>query len=787
VRGAFTRAPAPAAWAAAAFATGILAAALHVESSGAALVLLSAGCFAGLFVRHARIRRAAALTLFLGAGYLRGRGGAVLSAERTARTVAASGEAPVTLVGVVDAPWSASGSRWRTSLRVETARLAGRALQIETPVTLVVSGTRHPLETVETGARVRVEGPLRLPEETAARTPFELPPEPVLPVKSAEQIERLAGPTGPLAPIRRLHAFVARHLLALAKDSSPADRRALALLEAMTLGDTADLPLDASTAFREGGVAHILAISGLHLGLVAALVAALLRPLPLRVPARDALVLAAGLVYAVFAGLAAPVVRAALMLALALGARLLGRPTSGRQTLGLAALALLAVTPKHLFEVGFLLTFAAVAGIGALGMPIARRLRALRVPEFAADALGATLGAELAVLPIQALAFNTVPIASLLSNLLLIPLAGLFLTVSLAVLPLLLVPATAAFALVPVRLLADTQLLALGALESLRPLRFVPTPSFVLASSCAGLLALGAALRGRPRAAALLGGSVAALAIAAAPASHPVSPRLDAVDVGQGDSWVVSSPSGRVLVDGGGSVDAAYDFGRARLLPRLGDLGAVAFDAVVLTHPHPDHARGLLAVLRLAPVSLLVLPEGASRNPFLDEVLAGAARRGVPVLRAGLGSRIEAAGLVLEVLHPGEETYPRGKENNGSLVLSTHLAGRRVLFTGDIEGLAERDLVARGGLLADVLKVPHHGSRTSSSPAFLAAVAPRVALIGVGRKNPYGHPARDVLERLRAAHARTLRTDLDGDFALAFGSGHVWPLLVGLGGGKGAP
>ncbi|HQQ76304.1 MAG TPA: ComEC/Rec2 family competence protein, partial [Thermoanaerobaculia bacterium] len=251
---------------------------------------------------------------------------------------------------------------------------------------------------------------------------------------------------------------------------------------------------------------------------------------------------------------------------------------------------------------------------------------------------------------------------------------------------------------------------------------------------------------------------------------------LRAVDVGQGDAWLLVTPRGRVLVDGGGSPDRAYEFGRLRLIPRLADLGAVSLDAVVLTHPHPDHARGLLAVLDSLPVGRVLLPRAAPRNAFLDEFLAVARKRRLVLERLGAGARFEAAGLAFDVLHPGDDRYPRARENNGSLVLRAKAEGRTVLLTGDVESAAESDLVASGqDLRADVLKVPHHGSRTSTTPGFLSRVAPRVALVGVGRRNRFGHPSSEVLARISAAGARVFRTDRDGDLALTLAAGRIFP------------
>jgi competence protein ComEC len=549
------------------------------------------------------------------------------------------------------------------------------------------------------------------------------------------------------------------------------------------MGETQDLPGATVSAFRDGGVAHVVAISGLQVGLVAFLLGWLARRLGASLAARDGFVLVATGLFAVFAGGRPPVVRAALMIGLYLLARLLGRPTSATHVLGFAAAVLLTADPSNLFDVGFLLTFAAVFGLAAFGVPAARALRRFRVPKIVADAVGATAGAELAVLPVQLFVFNVVPVVALLSNPFVVPLSSVFLFAGLLLLPLLLLsPPAAAFAIVPLRFLSNVLLALLSALDRLHAVRIVPTPAFALVAAMAALLA-AAGLTRRPalRRAAFAAAAIVAvsLVLARPVAARPDTVVLQALDVGQGDAWLLVTPEGRVLVDGGGSPDRAYDFGRLRLIPRLADLGAVAFDAVVLTHPHPDHTRGLLAVLTSLPVGRVVLPRGTPRNLFLDEFEDAAARRHLALERFGAGERFAAAGLSFDVLHPGDGPYPRARENNGSLVLRVVLAGRVALLAGDIEALAESDLVAsEQELAADVLKVPHHGSRTSTTAAFLARVSPRLGLIGVGRRNRFGHPAADVVGRLAAAGVRTFRTDRDGDIALLFGGGRVGPVFA---------
>ncbi len=789
------RAPAPAVPAVLACAAGILLAVLLPVPPAPELGVLLAGT---LLVSVAvglrgdrRLAGAGALLLVLAAGYARSRGPLVDDRETASRTTAEAAEGDIFEVrGRLVSWWTRSGSLWSARLDVEEALRKGAAVALPGRIIVSVAGETDPAPRAGFGDLVRLRGLLRLPDPGAIpSSPFVLAAEPRLPQKGAEQIEVVDGPRGGLAFLVRLHRAASARLAGNLDGASPSERQAVALAKALLLGETAELAPETVSAFRDGGVAHILAISGVHVALLAFGLTVALRPLRPSVRARDAIVLVATLAFGAFTGGRAPVLRAVFMIGLYLAARLLGRPTSPAHVMALSALVLLALDPASLFDVGFLLSYAAVFGIAAVAPLFSDPLRR-RLPVFLADGIAATLGAELCVFPIQATVFHVVPFVALLSNLVVVPLASLFLFAAALLVPFLLAgQLAAAFALGPLTALSEAIVAVLRLLDALGAVRVVPTPPFVEAALLALLLAAAGTLRlRRPRRAALAGALALVFLASARPSSaeRPGEARLVALDVGQGDSFLIVTDRGRVLVDGGGTFDASYDFGRTRLLPRLAALGAVSFDAVVLTHPHPDHSRGLLAALKLLPVNRIYLPRGAPRNVFLDEALEATVRGAVPVEVLGAGDRFVAAGVPFEVLHPGPETYVRSPENNGSLVLLLHLGTRRVLLTGDIEAAAERDLIARGfRLSADVLKVPHHGSRTSTTVDFLEKVAPRLALVGVGRRNRFGHPGAEVMARLASSGARVFRTDRHGDVSLLFREGRIFPSrpFAGLPGG----
>lgn len=238
------------------------------------------------------------------------------------------------------------------------------------------------------------------------------------------------------------------------------------------------------------------------------------------------------------------------------------------------------------------------------------------------------------------------------------------------------------------------------------------------------------------------------------------------LDVGQGDALFLRSGSADVVVDGGPD---------ATILQRLGELRPAwdrTIDVVVLTHPQLDHMAGLVPVLRRYRVGLLLLPKIASESPLFAALLDAAREQKVPIRFAWPGQQIRAPGLTLTVLAPGGRALQlaRKNANNGCVVLRADVEspGARfsALLTGDIERVAEQEVVRVAGNLldVDVLKVAHHGSKTSTSSALLRAVTPELAFVSVGAKNRYGHPASGVIRRF--AGIRTLRTDRAGTISL---------------------
>jgi competence protein ComEC len=555
------------------------------------------------------------------------------------------------------------------------------------------------------------------------------------------------------------------------------------MARALVLGESDLAPRD-DQSFRVSGLSHLLAVSGMHLVLVLAVAVSALEAALARVEAlaarldvgrvAAALGVPAAWVYAEFAGAGGSTLRAAWMATAALVARALGRRTDAVRAFGLSLAAMAAVDPLVAFDLSFLLSAGATGGLLAFAGPLGDRLTP-HVPGKAAPvarAVATTLAASIPCAPILARFAPSFPLGGVLANLVAVPVGEC------AALPLCLVHALLAWWPAAER---GCAVVASGALVMVRAVARgfsvpaltsnVPQPtSWQLATLIVAVLAV--ALRA-PRRLAVVAGSAAAILLLELGARRSGAPRgvlrATFLDVGQGDAAIVDLPDGEgLMVDGGGLVGSPIDVGVRVIAPELRARRRQSLAAVVLSHPHPDHFGGLATGLDATAIGALWDTGQGEREGVGGgyALLLGEARaRAVPVVGPGeLCGERAVGGARIEVLAPCPAFSPDRGPNDNSFVLRISYGARSLLLVGDSERDEEGLLLstARERLRADVLKVGHHGSRTSSSPALLAAVAPLHAIVSVGRRNRFGHPHPLTLGALAASGARVWRTDRDG-------------------------
>ena len=238
-------------------------------------------------------------------------------------------------------------------------------------------------------------------------------------------------------------------------------------------------------------------------------------------------------------------------------------------------------------------------------------------------------------------------------------------------------------------------------------------------------------------------------------------PALYALNIGQGDSMLAVFPGGMTVL-----TDAGPDSSVVRELERVLPAGDRTIDLAVVTHPQLDHFGGFADVLRRFSVGALIVngrtADDTAEGSAWDELMTVANERGIPLVRVGAGDHVRQGEYGIDVLGPDAAWLQSGELNDTGIVELLRFPGWRVLLTADIGMSAEDDLRSRADIHADVLKIGHHGSKYSTSAAFLDAVAPRAALISVGARNRYGHPTPETLERLVSADVQIFRTDQDG-------------------------
>ena len=551
------------------------------------------------------------------------------------------------------------------------------------------------------------------------------------------------------------------------------------LLLGMMLGEKYRIPADLKEQFRSTGLAHALVVSGLHVGLIALFFLFGLRTCRLPDRAASLATCAVLALYALITDLQPPVVRAAIMAGVVLVGRAIDRHGDVYNSLGLAALIILLAWPPSLLSLSFQLSFAATLAIVGLHNHLAAlfpsrwRSEESTAGKWLVAPLCVSIAAQAGTSPLIAYHFQHFAPVALLANLAVVPLltAALAMGVAAALTGWWLPAAATAF--------NGCGYLALkgmmGAVDLFARLPYAsvttPRPSVTALAVAALLTFLLAHWRDHPgaRKLILLTLLIAANAAAWSAAVGRRHVEICFLDVGQGDAAFLRFPNGRTMLVDGGSRSSRFDYGQRVLLPFLKARNVRSIDAMVVSHPHLDHIGGLVTVLEKLEVGHL-LDAGQSHDSWAALRLRElAAEKGTRYHRVAAGDSIAGlGGAGMLVLHPtpefvdSEGVSPHGL-NNGSLVVRLSYGGHCFLFTGDAE--READLVlARWGprLRADVLKVGHHGSGTSTDPALLARVAPGLAVISAGEFNKFGHPGPEILERLESRGITVLRTELRG-------------------------
>jgi len=647
-------------------------------------------------------------------------------------------------------------TRWRVAVTVDEAVVAGSSW--ETSLRLTIYGQGSSWSQVVPGQPLNVSG--RLGQQVTG------PIQQII-LRARDPPAILGAPPWWNAAARLIRDKLSANAATLSGD-------AVGLLPGLVVGDTSGISEQLDADAKTTGVTHLLAVSGSHFAILCGIVVVVLRRFGPRFAALGGFATLVGLV--ILVGPQPSVLRAALMGGIGMLALLAGRNRSCVPALAAAVILLLFIDPALAITAGFALSVLATAGLILIAPAWSEALQRRRIPRGWADVLAVPVAAQIVTMPVIVLLSGTVSVVGVLANLLAAPVVAPALV--LGVLCALTGPwwsgGSGVFAHLAEPLLSWVAVVAHSLArwpDATVPWPATPAGALLLAGLTLGVVMLLRHHRFRALFTAALAGVTVVLVPARviAPGWPAENWLLIACEVGQGDAMVLSTgeEGTAVVVDTGpepGLMDACLD--------RLG-IGTIPL--LVLTHLHADHIDGLAGAIEDRAVGAIAVGPGRDPAGAWENVVRQATVRSIPLVEFTPGLHWESGQLGLTILGPKKEFHATDSDpNNDSLVVMAESDNERILLTGDVEVEAQQALLnAKIDLAADVLKVPHHGSARLLD-GFIRAVSPRVAVIGVGIDNDYGHPSQRALDLLQQDGVETiLRTDQQGDVAVGVTDGRL--------------
>ena len=563
----------------------------------------------------------------------------------------------------------------------------------------------------------------------------------------------------------------------------------LGILLGMIIGDTFYISEEIIDSFKTSGITHLLAVSGSNVAYVIILSKFLFDKI-FGKSFSNIISIFMIILFVLISGASPSVVRAGIMAIILIISEILARQPDTKSTIAITASIILLYNPFIICDVGFILSFGGTLGIVALNTKIIDIFNKKflifaenKIFKYIIETLSVTLAAQIILVPVMWYYFNTISFISITTNLLVAPYTGIITILGLIIY-------FVSFIFTPLAKLLSYSIFFLISLMisiskfcSIVPFGNIalPTPNLIIIviyylivyyifvfkteEKCQyRFISEDNHKRIKKRCLRVMISLliIFQIIIYIIPKNYI---EINIIDVGQGDSTLIKSDNYKVLIDGGGSENSDYDVGGQILIPYLLDNTNGVIDLMIISHFHEDHVEGCISVLEELKVKKVIIGVQPKKTDLYDEVLRITREKNIPLITVSKGDKITIEDIEFEVLYPERDLKIKEDLNNNSLVIKMKYYEWSFLLTGDIEKEAE-SILSSEALDVDILKVAHHGSKTSTTEELLDVITPKIALISLGKDNKFGHPHKNVLDRLENSKCKIYRTDENGEISL---------------------